>query len=664
MALTATDWTISRATGNIRYTGDDHNEASPSYATVIEFHRWLQDLADDPEFTPATGDELDIIDNTPSDRSTDNIITLINGFNIDDTASEHLYDGTVNQGTVGVDRIEYDGFVNFGNQGVMIGVIQEGAVLTDDFWNYAKGGTDDTSAGAAFLTDSTQTWTVDEFVGYFIKNTTDGSFGLITANTADTITATLQGGSTDTWTSADAYLIAKGLNADAVGGISHRFLLKVHDFAVDGGDIDYRRLIGTNRRWGFTYGEFTIPAAANGNNVFALSDAADLNNTTAYNTVATWTTIVNETEGYVLLDVNNDTTDEPYYSEWNKATYTINQFYERMKYITADGEVTAQPYELDGELFRGITHELDVDGGSGTWGSAAANAQAEEITWGTGVTAGIGQLMAVDDETGSASTKIWFQLLSGVVPADDLTITGTTSGATAVADRSTGSLTERPISTPFVGASTGSALIGSYGLSLETADLAATDKVTALDNVVYTPPNNVTFSVNGVVSGEDYVLVTNNAAGDIDFTQMATDTTLNGASETSVSINPAGGIPADTPADALTKGGIRIERDDGLYSLHRYTARDLATDTFTIPSHNFVANPATSPANVFISYIDKLSTADPEEFTTVYDSDRTLFVRVRDGGTTGDNEGIKTAETTGVLGTNGGSVTINRISDV
>ncbi|MGW8178783.1 MAG: hypothetical protein ACWGQW_08475, partial [bacterium] len=79
MALTATDWTVDRQTGNIRYIGDDHNGTLPSYATVIEFHRWLQDLADDASST-ASDDELDITDNTPSDRSTDNIITLFSPY--------------------------------------------------------------------------------------------------------------------------------------------------------------------------------------------------------------------------------------------------------------------------------------------------------------------------------------------------------------------------------------------------------------------------------------------------------------------------------------------------------------------------------------------------------------------------------------------------------
>ena len=95
MAITATDWTIDRSTGNIRYIGDDHGGASPSYATVIEFHRWLQGLADD---AVASGDdELDITNENPSARSTDNIITLLGNYNIDDNASEHLYDGSIIQ---------------------------------------------------------------------------------------------------------------------------------------------------------------------------------------------------------------------------------------------------------------------------------------------------------------------------------------------------------------------------------------------------------------------------------------------------------------------------------------------------------------------------------------------------------------------------------------
>ena len=55
----------------------------------------------------ASGDDiLDITDATASERSTDNIITLKAPYNIDDTAAQHLYDGSIIQ--AGGDTI-YDG---------------------------------------------------------------------------------------------------------------------------------------------------------------------------------------------------------------------------------------------------------------------------------------------------------------------------------------------------------------------------------------------------------------------------------------------------------------------------------------------------------------------------------------------------------------------------
>jgi hypothetical protein len=86
--------------------------------------------------------------------------------------------------------------------------------------------------------------------------------------------------------------------------------------------------------------------------------------------------------------------------------------------------------------------------------------------------------------------------------------------------------------------------------------------------------------------------------------------------------------------------------------------------TFTIGSTSFVSDPATGGSgetgnSVFIAYIDKLATAETASFTGVYLADRSLFVRVRDGG----GSPIKTFETTGTLGSAGGSATAIRTSD-
>ena len=82
----ADDFSVA-VNGDIRYTGTTANY------TVLELHRFLQDLADDA--SASGGDLVDITSDTPSDRSTDNIITLLGTYNIDDTAAEHLYAGSI-----------------------------------------------------------------------------------------------------------------------------------------------------------------------------------------------------------------------------------------------------------------------------------------------------------------------------------------------------------------------------------------------------------------------------------------------------------------------------------------------------------------------------------------------------------------------------------------
>lgn len=71
----------------------------------------------------------------------------------------------------------------------------------------ANEGTHTGSSNAATLSDSTRSWTTDIYVGKTIYNLTDGSSGTITANTSNTITATLSGGSENDWDSGDVYLI-------------------------------------------------------------------------------------------------------------------------------------------------------------------------------------------------------------------------------------------------------------------------------------------------------------------------------------------------------------------------------------------------------------------------------------------------------------------------
>jgi len=100
-------------------------------------------------------------------------------------------------------------------------------------------GTDDTSSSAAFLTDTTASWTTNEWVTYVVYNTTDGSSGTITANTATTVTATLAGGTDDDWDSTDAYIIGT-----AGSGLLSALAAKYNSWI--GGTVDGHWVINVN----------------------------------------------------------------------------------------------------------------------------------------------------------------------------------------------------------------------------------------------------------------------------------------------------------------------------------------------------------------------------------------------------------------------------------
>lgn len=653
MALDATDWTIDRSTKQFTYTGDDHGGASPTYATVIEFHRWAQSLADDATAIASSDDELDITNTDPTRRSTDNIITMLNGYTLNDStgtpASEHLYDGSVIQD--GGDTI-YDGIVNFGNSDVVIQILQDGAVLTDDWWNLAAGG---------------------------------------------------------------------GVNADANAGISHRFMVITR---ADGVDIDGRRLIGTTRVMdsgaGFdhkTFSEFKINGTARGNNVLALVNSGDLNNTTTETLISGWTNITN-TEGLNLIDVNDDTTDEEYYSQWtddDTPDRSQNDYYERLKWLTRDGTASTI-HGMNGEVFRGITHSFPYSGAGwdpltndvGVWGTAIAFdggvgvfTIGEAIHENTAIPVWKGRVIGYSG-AGAAGTLI-VSIESGTV-LDPSSFTGISSGATADVnvtptavvgggeftclavddDGATGNLyvqvttgtappnsgiiyestalantltltsasTERTISTPFIGVSTGSNIIGAYGIGFTVGDINDSDVLTAFDGNQYSRPNLVTNTVGGlnttdgdgdrvIVAPWDGVTKDVNDDPAIDKGQLVLTATLNTVDVASIAVST--GTETAIPADTPSTGTIRVTDDDGYerwipYSSWTGTTFTVNTGHADIGSNNDFDGitgsgtfQATLGNNVYITYLDTNATAASHNYQGTYVSDRDLLALVRNG---------------------------------
>ena len=189
---------------------------------------------------------------------------------------------------------------------------------------------------------------------------------------------------------------------------------------------------------------------------------------------------------------------------------------------------------------------------------------------------GTGIVCAIDDN--GTSGEVYLQIVSGVSPVDDSVIYDSSTAANSVTATST--IVSRTLNPEFLGTSTGSNIIGAYGQCFLPSDVGSSDTFFDLSNQQRTPPNNQTFTVSGLVAGEDRVLVGPRSAGALNKAQLATDVNLSAADETTVQCSAA--PPAGTPAS----GTLRVELDSGIYKRIRYesiTGNDytiLNDDTF------------------------------------------------------------------------------------
>jgi hypothetical protein len=518
------------ANGDIRYTGTTTNY------TVIELHRFLQDLADDA--VASGNDLLDITDVTPSERSTDNIITLLGTYNIDDTLSEHLYDGSITQGSGGT-QVRYSGLQIIGTFTATPQVVQDNAVVTP--------------------------W----------------------------------------WSTS--------FNPNATLGVAVQVLIKTMSA---GSIIDGGRVRVQTRDYGYQYREASTVLGLGNSPAAPGNIQADPFNDTAIGTIEVLALdfATHADGGYNLIDLGEGSGNQPYYSEWdlNTASVTKKEFYEWIKWATRDGS-TEQIFGIDGELYRGCTHEIVIDNPAGTFDAY------EEVSW----SGGTGLMLAIDSVT--AGTKMWIQLLTGVAPTDDQTITG---DSTATADVAT-TVTLRPIGVESaIGAYVGS-LLGCYGMGVKADAVGNTDSFTDLNNVTRNPPNNVIFTVSGLSSGEDYILIGPRSAGLLQTDQLSLDGAHSGGEATVT-------IVEDVPSDTPTTGTFRVFNGS---TFSRVTYTGWTGKTFT----GCTGMPAASDqADVFISYLDKLATAATATFSCILGADRDLFMRGRYGGASSP---IKTFET-------------------
>lgn len=103
-------------------------------------------------------------------------------------------------------------------------------------------GTHTGAANAAILTDSAATF--PSLVNVTISNTTDGSTALITANTLNTVTGTLSGGTDNDWDASDAYTLSYFTDETTfvkVSGDTGRYFI-VNQIITSGGETVERYL--------------------------------------------------------------------------------------------------------------------------------------------------------------------------------------------------------------------------------------------------------------------------------------------------------------------------------------------------------------------------------------------------------------------------------------
>lgn len=653
----AADFTVA-VNGDIR-----HASGTTNY-TVLEMHRFLGDLADDAQ---ASGNDLvDITSDTPSERSTDNIITLNSPYNIDDTAAEFLYAGSITQagGATVYSGLRVLGAVNTAATQLM--VIQDG-----DLYQFTT-------------TDTAPFWGTQAAGGY---------------------------------------------NGNAAAGVLMRVLIKTRENGADFDNkrvrVQARHYVTTVAD---TFDFFNVQLGQ-GEAVAAITTTPDAQNSTAQATVTAYADVLNSggtanapTGGYQTIDLGNGNGAQPYYSQWTFGAQGdgLKALWEYTKDLTRTGSVKTVDTVV-GEFFLGITHEVAYDGQTVNF------AERDEIGWGTTITydtlvagpftpgnvvtigsngasgrvifddgtatlvvalddtsitllnndvitefPGVSQvattttaainvtiadndkqggsgIILADNDAGATGT-LWIQLQSGVAPADNLPLysidTPTADGLVA------GAPIARTVPKIFTGSYTG-AYIGAYGVGIESADLTAVDTVQDLLTATQTPPNNVTFTVTGLISGEDYILIGPRTGSLLEKAQDTHTVTLTDGVSTSIVMTTA--IPTDTPAS----GSIRVLDDNGVYAKQLYSSYTGSTYTMTTFYEGSDNANSTGATNVFIGYIDKLSASGSEAFTTIFDTTRNLKLRIRDGGATP----IKTIEADIQLTSSGGSLAVTRQSD-
>lgn len=608
--------------------------------TPLNLHRLLADLNDDA--SPAGNDFLSIIDATPSDRSTDQIIALLGSVAISDTVSQHMYGGSIAQVSGATLYSGWDVQITDSDGNTEPVLIANDAIITE-YW--ANAYFPDSIAGRVRILQKTRHDGVD-IDGKRVKGKLlrygdayfEGSTTLGTGTTALALFSAPDGNNTT--------------GVGTVAGAPYNTIVIVEGYQT----VDYNNGSGaTPFGLKFDLGSATKAQAYERWKYIQRQGTAE----TLFSRNAQLVTGVTRNFAYdgesggpfVEDEVIAWGTDVTYSAEaggpfqvGEVITFSPSGARGRLLYLDDNGTTGRLLLAMEGTV-------VPTASDTATGVTSTATADVDAVT--NNSNAGRGLLIALDDD--GATGNLYYQALVGVDPVDNQLVYGATSNALCAVN---GAVSSRVINNQFVGVFTGADFQTNLGISLDPSDATAGDRLRNLLNVVQAPPNNQQGQVTGGAAG-DYIAVYpwDGAALDVNgfpepnFNEMALTTALVGGSSTTAIVNA---IPANTPA----AGFLRIERDsDGEFDRVQYSSWTGLTFTLvgTAPSAAAIGN------DVFRALIDRAwaTTGVPESYTAVQTGSNAVAITLRRGGV----NPIKTFKGSATFGAAGFIAAVQRISD-
>lgn len=646
------DTFIDEGTGDGTVQGEVH----PRSYIALDLHRLLADLNDDAQFTG--DDDISSLDPTPSAKDTDQIVRLIGGANIDDVLATHMYGGSI---------LQASGATKYGGMDIQVtspNFLTEPVVIQYDIL---------TGLPAIVTAHWANAWNPDSIAGNvrimrkIRENNVDIDGRRVSGKLLEFGDSFFSGSTTlgDATTSLALFASTDGNNQTAVGTVA---------------GAPYNTVDLTEGFQTLNYNN------GNGATDFSLSiayDAASSPQTyewTKYQQRRGTAESIFGLNGALVIGVNRNFTHDA-----ETAAFVENQLmgwgtivaydtgtvapFDQGESVSFSGGAVGRILLLDdddptGTMIVDVTNGQAIGDGENIVGNdSGALADTNDAGIVIEARSGTGWLIAYDDDGTTGNT--YYQGMSGLDPVDNQPVYQLISETleSVDVDEPTDGVATRTINNQYVGTYTGTNFQTNFGIGIDPSDAILGDLNRNLLDVQQGVPNNQSGTVTNLVVGDrvwaydwDGSTVDTNGDPIPTWDQFSFSGPESGASVATITIQEA--ISADTPQ----LGALRVTNDEGIRVLIAYTS--WVTSTFTLAANydfsgSGVNDSVADGNDVAIAYIDQIATSTQHSFTSIYDSDRLMAVRVLRG----DNDPIVPSKASPTFSATGFEVAAGRISD-